>query len=66
MGRLVALIDGPLRGSITRIEEGTSIKFTLANGDVVTYYSTRLLRGAIELWSSESPGQGPDQQGDQP
>jgi hypothetical protein len=66
MGRLVALIDGPLRGSITRIQEGTSIEFTLDNGDVVTYRSTGLLRGAIELWSSESPGQGSDQQGEQP
>jgi hypothetical protein len=66
MRRLVALIDGPLQGSITGIEEGSSIEFTLDNGDVATYRSTGLSRGPIELWSSESPGQGPDQQGEQP
>jgi hypothetical protein len=66
VGRLVALIDGPLRGSLARIAGETSSEFKLTNGDVVTYRSTGLLRGAIELWSSESPGQGPDQQGDQP
>jgi hypothetical protein len=58
MRRLVALIDGPLQGSITGIEEGNSIKFTLDNGDMVTYRSTGQARGPIELWSSEPSGQG--------